>query len=242
MRDIEVDDDEWQISAWYMEDQSKSQSLATLDFHQELFVITHPFRAQQRDGGWIVFSRQFFRNMFGSFPQTSVDLEEITFCTYEYEPESKRWINLITGTSPLLFHFAGNDWLCACQVFQTEGYKNINNKFREKCTQGNFDEWQHRVKEGIQDVSSRISTDPMEFIFLFDDANKSRLTLHNRDELTDDDRRRLHLSNEAADRMLQEGDPYESGGDITFIEFIASIPGFIVSVISSISSAIFFWL
>lgn len=154
MEDMEVDDDEWQISAWFFRDQAKASPLATLDFQQELFAVTGVFRAQQRDDGFIVFSRENFFEMFGPFPSSfsPENMDALTVCPYDYNPFEEQWTNKITGGHPLIFHFAGNDWLCACSVFAAEGFQGITGKFRDNCS-NEFAKWSDRVQHAVQFVA-----------------------------------------------------------------------------------------
>jgi alkyl hydroperoxide reductase subunit AhpC len=60
--------------------------------------------------------------------------------------------NTITGDHPLVFHFACYDWLCACTVFELEGFKKVPSKFRNNGNNRyslSFD----RVQEGILEVA-----------------------------------------------------------------------------------------
>eukprot|EP00977_Amphora_coffeiformis_P013990 scaffold3822_cov181-Amphora_coffeaeformis.AAC.5 len=155
MKDMEVDDDEWQISAWFFEDQTKETPLSTLDSDQHLFAVTGTFRAQQREEGYVVFSKDHFSKMFGPFPSSfsyELDMEKLEVCPYLYNPEQMEWTNKITGAHPLIFHFAGNDWLCACPVFAAEGFQGITGKFRYSCM-NEFDKWSDRVQDAIQFVA-----------------------------------------------------------------------------------------
>lgn len=205
MSAIDVDDDEWQLAAWFFKDQAKLRPLATLDYNQGLFAVTGTFRAQHREHGFLVFSHADFESMFGAFPLGQIAFEDLTVCPYSYDASTGSWVNVLTGTNPLLFHFAGNDWLCACEIFRAEGYENVPHKFRKNCEE-NYERWRCRVSEGIQQVA--LSVDPNEQVFLMDDAGESDVRVHN-GEIEQADLKRFHLDEETTQRMLQ-ADPYNS--------------------------------
>jgi hypothetical protein len=167
MEDLEVDDDEWQISAWFFRDQAKQTPLASLDFNQHLFAVTGTFRAQERDEGFIVFSRDHFFNMFGPFPSnfSPEDMDELSVCPYHYNAMEKQWTNKITGGHPLIFHFAGNDWLCACSVFAAEGFQGITGKFQNVCLH-EFKKWSGPVHDGIQYVANAEDSSIETFVYV----------------------------------------------------------------------------
>jgi len=208
MHDLDVDDDEWQIATWLFEDYSKTHPLATLDYHQDLFAVTGTFRAQHRDEGFLIFSRDDFERMYGPFPEEkpTVDMKDLTVCPYKFLPESKTWINTLTGKSPLVFHFAGNDWLCACEIFRTLGYTNVPPKFKDNCEK-NYDLWEGVVKQGIQDVAKM--NDPFDQIFLKEGKTKIEPVLLKAH--TDGEKAAMGT---AIARRMQDVDPYdtEKGG------------------------------
>jgi hypothetical protein len=150
-----VDDDEWQVSAWFFRDQDKEAPLASLDFDQHLFAVTGTFRAAQDDEGYDVYSRDHFFDMFGPLPASfkPEDIGSLTVCPYDYDKDTKQWTNQITGYHPLVFHFAGNDWLCACTVFAAEGFTGITGKFRNNC-EFELAKWYDIVQNGIQYIAS----------------------------------------------------------------------------------------
>jgi hypothetical protein len=74
------------------------------------------------------------------------------------------WTNTITNSHPLIFHFAGNDWLCACQILATGQYPDMTTKFANSCQQ-EFPRWQARVNHGIEQVS-HATTSPDQQLFL----------------------------------------------------------------------------
>jgi len=207
MGDMDVDDDEWQLAAWYFEDQKKERPLAILDYHQELFGTSGTFRAQHRDHGFLIFSRNNFESMFGDMPEEPFEFEELKACPYEYDPKSQSWTSRLTGASPLVLHLAGNDWLCGCQIFQAEGYENITPKFRENCEKA--DSWLNRVEEGIQSIA--LTEDPLEQIFVLNDRKKSQLKARD-GEIDEAVLKRYHLDDAAVHRMLQD-DPYKPEDD-----------------------------
>ena len=156
MIDLEVDDDEWQLAAWFFQDQDKKTPLSGLDYHQDLFAVTGTFRAQEtEDDGYAVFPRDHFYRMFGEFPETfdkDNDMDQLIVCPYEYDAVNMEYTNTITGGHPLVFHFAGNDWLCACTIFAADDFENITPKFRKNCEE-RYSMWFERVEEGILDVA-----------------------------------------------------------------------------------------
>jgi len=236
MRDLEMDDDEWQLAAWFFEDQAKTHPLSTLDYQQDLFAVTGHFRAQQREHGFLLFSQDHFHRMYGEFPDKPMDLDQFAVCPYEYKPLSKKWINRYTGSSPLIFHFAGNEWICACEVMRAEGYKNIPPKFRDNCEK-HYDHWHNRVHQGMQDIAH--ADDPLEQAFLVDDANESFLHGHELD-LEETIRRHLHVDEETAHRMMQD-DPYGSTtGPV--VSFVTGVFDAFVSIWSAIFDFFFGWL
>jgi hypothetical protein len=181
MGDMEVDDDEWQLAVWYFKDQDKAKPTASLDFHQDLFAVTGTFRAQERDEGYKIFARDHFYHMFGEFPDSvekDTELDQLVVCPFEHDASNLEWTSTLTGGHPLVFHFAGNDWLCACSVFAAEGYKNVPNKFRDNC-ENHYSSWYQRVQEGIQYVAH--TEDTMETIFLLKgDTNAAAVTQQRR--------------------------------------------------------------
>jgi hypothetical protein len=203
LEDLEVDDDEWQISAWFLRDQAKEHPLATLDFQQNLFAVTGTFRAQQRNEGFVVFPRNHFMAMFGPMPSSLNSFDELMVCPYTYNSDNKEWINSITGGNPLVFHFAGNDWLCACSIFAADGFQGITGKFRENC-HTEYAKWSDRVQNGVQWVAH--AEDPETELILFEGGDQTT------------ERRRLRLDHltvspyspipESSDAPIYEFGPY----------------------------------
>jgi hypothetical protein len=166
MEDLEVDDDEWQISAWFLRDQTKPKPIAALDFKQDIFAVSGTFRVQERDEGFIVFSRDHFRDMFGKFPSSfSFDrVAELGVCPYEYQADKKQWSSKHANGHPVVFHFAGNDWLCACTVFIQEGYQGATGKFWDKC-HIELEKWLEEVSNGIAAVAKNENATADLFIY-----------------------------------------------------------------------------
>jgi rubredoxin len=194
MIDIEVDDDEWQLAAWFFKDQNKAIPLATLDYQQNLFAVTGTFRVQETDDdSYVVFSRQHFYEMFGRFPNTinkGTAMDQLVVCPYEYDASNMEFSNTISGGKPLLFHFAGNGWLCACTVFAHQDFQNVPKKFRDNCEQ-RYSIWFEPVQEGIRRVAH---------------SENKNLELHITMEHIDaSDERQLH-SNESRDLAIK---PYK---------------------------------
>jgi hypothetical protein len=126
-KDVDINDDEWLMSQWYLKDQQKAQPMAKLDVHHALLATTPTVRARNdknRDGRnyFTIFAADTFARYVGlwppSFPRS--DLERITMCPYRHDMATGTWTNELTQGQPLVFHFAGNDWICACQVLLTE--------------------------------------------------------------------------------------------------------------------------
>jgi hypothetical protein len=197
MADLEVDDDEWQISAWFLEDQKKETPIAKLDFDQQLFATTGTFRAAEREEGFEVFSKHHFYEMFGDFPSNfgPEDLDRLTVCPYDYNDDAKEWTNQITGGNPLIFHFAGNEWLCACTIFAREGFQTATQKFQMKCLES-FELWKDLVEDSIQEVTYAVS----------DMTSKKGVAIAKRDDGSYDDRRLNDGPYD--DRRLNDG-PYD---------------------------------
>jgi hypothetical protein len=164
MFDVDVDDDEWQLSIWYLKEQRKSHPRATLDVHQHLFTTTGTFRASHRDGGFLIFSQDDFYNMIGTLPEQfdKSRLDEVSFCPYSFDSVSQSWRNTITQRNPLVFHFAGNDWVCACNILTHDQFDKPN-KFERQCPE-EAPFWNGHIHEGVNDVSK--SSDPREQIVL----------------------------------------------------------------------------
>lgn len=203
MNELEVDDDEWQLSAWFLQDQKKAVPTAALDYDQNIFGVTGTFRAQEtEDNSFIVFNKEHFYKMFGAFPDylnNVTDIDQIVICPYEYDAINMQYTNTLSGGQPLIFHFAGNEWICACKVFSETGYQNIPKKFRENCEQ-RYEYWGKRVDEGIVYIAH--SSD-----------NTAILRLHgNVDDIATDifaqEERRLNSKDNEEDRRLQLLSPY----------------------------------
>jgi DNA-directed RNA polymerase specialized sigma24 family protein len=203
MKDLEVDDDEWQLAAWFFQDQDKQVPLATLDYHQDLFAVTGTFRAQELDEeSYVAFPRQHFYDMFGPFPETfdkNTDMDQLVACPYEYDATNMEFTNKITGGHPFIFHFAGNDWLCACKVFAETGFQNVPNKFRENCEK-RHSFWYNRVEDGILYIAA--SADDSEVLQLHRD------TVNIEEDIFVQEERRLERLAEIEDRDLQSVQPY----------------------------------
>ena len=203
MIDLEVDDDEWQLAAWFFQDQDKAVPLSTLDYHQDLFAVTGTFRAQELDvESYVAFPRNHFYDMFGPFPETfdkNTDMAQLVVCPYEYDATNMEFTNKITGGHPFIFHFAGNDWLCACKVFAEVGFENVPNKFRENCEQ-RHSFWYNRVEDGILYIAE--SSDTTEMLQLHRD------TIDIAEDVYVQEGRRLERLAEIEDRDLQSVQPY----------------------------------
>jgi hypothetical protein len=151
MEDLEVDDDEWQISAWLFKDQTKDMPLGHTGYGTTRLCGDRNIPCAILSSGLHHFSQDHFRNMFGPFPSnfSFEDLDQLTMCPYNYNPGSMEWTNKITGGHPLICHFACDDWLCACTIFAAKGFQEITGHFQDNC-QLEFDHWWARVQEGIQ--------------------------------------------------------------------------------------------
>jgi hypothetical protein len=165
MFDVDVDDDEWQLSIWYLKEQKKhpASPRAVLDVHQNLFTTVATIRGSYRDGGYTVYSQNYFYSIIGALPKTFVkssDLAEVTLCPYEYDKATETWINTITHSHPLLFHFAGSEWICACEIMNEDQFDKPN-KFAEKCPQ-EAPFWYSHINQGIKEVS--INPDPTAYL------------------------------------------------------------------------------
>ena len=175
MIDLEVDDDEWQLAAWFFQDQDKTVPLSTLDYHQDLFAVTGTFRAQEtEEDGYAVFPQNHFYRMFGEFPETfdkEADMDQLVVCPYEYDAVNMEYTNTITGGHPLVFHFAGNDWLCACTIFAQETFENITPKFLKNC-QERYSMWFDRVEDGILDVAETKDIDEILYLLKLPDVSE----------------------------------------------------------------------
>jgi hypothetical protein len=174
MIDLEVDDDEWQLAAWFFQDQEKQNPLSALDYHQDLFGVTGTFRAQEaEDDSYVVFSQDHFRSMFGEFPKSfnpDMDMDKLVVCPFQYDELNMEFTNTITGGQPLVFHFAGNDWLCACTVFEASGFQNVPTKFKDNC-ENRYSQWFDSVQAGILEVA--MSEDVNEMLYLQSEAPDS---------------------------------------------------------------------
>jgi hypothetical protein len=192
MFDVDVDDDEWQLSIWYLKEKRKASPRATLDVHQHLFTTTGTFRAANRDGGFTVFSQEDFYSMIGTLP---VDFEEdqlddVTLCPYSFDSVSQSWMNTITQSHPLAFHFAGNEWVCACNIMTHDHFEGPN-KFKDLCPkEAPF--WYGHVNEGIKDIS--LSSDPNEYVFLKVVPKDETAAARELNGDSDDERRQLKKS------------------------------------------------
>jgi hypothetical protein len=175
MSDFMVDDDEWQLAVWYMKEHetNKANPRAIMDVNHRLFSTTGTFRASHRDGGFLLFSHNDFTTMFGQLPTTSTEnqLGHLHQCPYEFDDIKKQWKNTLTQTYPLIFHFAGNDWLCACQIFERQGYSDIYSKFESHCHE-DYPHWQPVVNDAVRRLSNTPEHADMQ-IFLKGDVGQS---------------------------------------------------------------------
>jgi len=227
MKDLDVDDDEWQLAAWYFEDQNKERPLAILDYHNELFGTSATYRTQQRDEGFIVFSRDHFSSMYGDMPEESFKVEDIPMFPYEYDRNTERWTNSFTNESPLVMHFPGNDWLSGCQVFRAEGFDNIPPKFRDNCEENHHEQWLERVEQALGYVAE--ADDPLEEVFLLNDEMESWIKA--RDGIMDEaDQKRFHLDDATVHRMLDD-DPYNGPVDENIANTSPSLIDGIINVL-----------
>lgn len=163
MGDLNVDDDEWQLAVWYMKEHetNKVNPRAILDINHELFSTTGTWRASNRNGGFLLWSENDFMDMFGPLPESEQSLRQIASqCPYEFDTTRKQWKNTVTQSYPLIFHFAGHEWLCACQIFEGEGYQTIPSKFADQCI-NDYPHWKSVVNEAISSMS-----DPDKQVFL----------------------------------------------------------------------------
>ena len=140
--------------------------------------------------------------MFGTFPETfnkNTDMDQLVVCPYEYDSTNMEFTNKITGGHPFIFHFAGNDWLCACKVFAEVGFENVPAKFSENCEQRQSF-WYKRVVDGVLYISE--SSDENEILQLHRD------TADIEEDVSVLKRRRLERLTEIEDRDLQSVPPY----------------------------------
>lgn len=195
MSDIEIDDDEWQIAAWYMKDQQKKDPMSIIDESQDLFAVTHTFRAREMGGeAFKIYSRNEFYQMFGTLPANFDESQfgELTVCPYEYSVKTNTWTNTITGGNPLIFHFAGHEWLCACEIMAAENFE-LDSLFGQKCDK----ELNNRVENAIQMLAGKDADAYEELHVPIDITSASRRHLRNLDGYgpadDDDDRRARKL-------------------------------------------------
>jgi hypothetical protein len=176
MFDADVDDDEWQLSVWFIKDQQKKKPTSALDMHQELFTTTGTFRASYRDGGFLIFSQDDFYGVVGTLPAVfdKMELDQVKQCPYTFDWESKTWTNTLTQSHPLIFHFAGFDWLCACEILQMDQRVDVTNKkFASNCLD-DFPHWQVPVNQGVFEVSN--GKNPKQQLFLRRDVEQQSVT------------------------------------------------------------------
>jgi hypothetical protein len=175
MFDVDVDDDEWQLSIWFLKEQLKKHPRAALDVNQSLFTTTGTFRASYRDGGFVILSHNDFYGIVGSLPASfnKKEIDAIKQCPYTYDSKTKTWTNTITKSNPLIFHFAGNDWLCGCQILEGSRYANVTEKFAQSCSE-EYPLWHTSVNQGVQAVA--LGKNPEEQRFLKKNGTRSRQT------------------------------------------------------------------
>jgi hypothetical protein len=154
MFDVDVDDDEWQLSVWYLKEHRKrpNSPRAILDVHQHLFTTTGTQRGAFRDGGFTVFSHDDFYNMIGSLPATFNKslLDEVNLCPYSYNATTEKWMNTITHRHPLVFHFAGDEWICGCEIMNKDQFHRPH-RYSTRCPeQAPF--WYDLANQGIKDA------------------------------------------------------------------------------------------
>jgi hypothetical protein len=161
MSDVDINDDEWRMSLWYMHDQQKEQPMAVLDVHHALLATTPTARARHdkdRAGGnyFTVYATDTFVHYVGLWPTSFAksDLERVTMCPYSHDAVARVWTNELTLAQPLVFHFAGNDWLCACHVLLTDHFEGPH-KF--VSYPDHYEYWKEPVRQGI--VQASRSTD-----------------------------------------------------------------------------------
>jgi hypothetical protein len=176
MFDADVDDDEWQLSVWFIKDQQKEKPTSALDMHQELFTTTGTFRASYRDGGFLIFSQDDFYGVVGTLPAAfdKKDLDQVKQCPYTFDWETKTWTNTLTQGHPLIFHFAGYDWLCACEVLEMDQRAIVTNKKFASFCLDDYPYWQTPVNQGVFDVSN--GKDPKQQLFLHRDTEQRAAT------------------------------------------------------------------
>jgi hypothetical protein len=124
MLDVDADDDEWQLSIWFIQEQCKARPRAVLDMHLRLFSTTCTFRAYHHGQQYTTFSQDYFFNTVGMLPSTfnQSSLEEMRLCPFSFDSVSQTWTHTMTNSHPLVFHFGGNEWLCACEMMETDHF------------------------------------------------------------------------------------------------------------------------
>jgi hypothetical protein len=154
MFDVDADDDEWQMSIWFIKEQRKASPRAVLDVHQHLFSNTGTRRAYHHGDKYTAFSRKTFFDGIGTLPNTfnKTSLEEIRLCPFAFDPVVQTWTHTITKSHPLVFHFGGNEWLCACEMMKADDFDQPS-KFAFYCSKG-YPFWRDRVNECVRKAST----------------------------------------------------------------------------------------
>jgi hypothetical protein len=161
-KDVDINDDEWLMPQWYLKDQQKAQPMAKLDVHHALLATTPTVRARNDkncDGRnyFTIFATDTFARYVGlwptSFPRS--DLERITMCPYRHDMAAGARTNELTQGQPLVFHFAGNDWICACQVLLTD---HLSGPHKIHSCPAHYEYWKEKVQRGIVEASRSANT------------------------------------------------------------------------------------
>jgi hypothetical protein len=154
MFDVDVDDDEWQLSIWFIKEQRKASPRAVLDVHQHLFTNTGTLRAYHHGKQYTTFSQKQFFDMLGTLPGTfnKSSLEEIMLCPFAFDSVAQAWTHTIAESQPLVFHFGGNEWLCACEMMELDHFDKPS-KFASYCSR-DYPFWRDRVNKCVHKVST----------------------------------------------------------------------------------------
>jgi hypothetical protein len=175
MFDIDVDDDEWQLSVWYLKEHRKrpNSPRAILDVHQHLFTTTGTQRGAFLRADFLVFSENEFYSMIGSLPATfnRSRLDEVNLCPYAFNTTTKTWMNTITHRHPLAFHFAGDEWICGCEIMGKDQFHSPH-RYAVRCPQ-EAPFWYQHANQGIKDA------DPTMY-HLLRVASEGEIVVHNR--------------------------------------------------------------